>query len=106
MIEDLLQEIVALEKQQEARVKSSVQESKDIVARAKAKANEIAEQTDDKIKAMMQNNLAAAQRDADARRDKIAADTALAAQEIAQKALLNKDKIIADIIGRLEEKYA
>ena len=41
MIEDLLQEIVALEKEQDAKVRMSVQESKDIILKAKEKAIQI-----------------------------------------------------------------
>ena len=62
MIEDLLQEIVALEKEQEAKVRNSVQEAKDIVLRAKEKAVAISDDADAKIKELSSKNIEKAKR--------------------------------------------
>lgn len=106
MIEDLLQEIIALEKEQEAKVRQSQQDSKDIVAEAKMKAAEISDLADDKIKQMCQNNVQKANADAKSECDKIIAKAEMQAAKLDELANSNGDKIIADIIRRLEVRYA
>lgn len=106
MIEDLLQEIVALEKEQDLKVKNSVQEGKDIVAKAKVDANNMLANAEDTIKDMRAKNIAKAGKDADKKADAIiksAEDEAKKCVDLAQK---NNDKIVADIIRRLEARYA
>ncbi len=106
MIEDLLQEIVALEKEQDAKVRMSVQESKDIVLKAKEKAIQIDNDADNKIKQMSAENIEKANKDAKKNSDKIIADAEKKAAEIIAVAEKNSDKITADIIRRLEVRYA
>ncbi len=106
MIEDLLQEIVALEKEQDAKVRMSVQESKDIILKAKEKAIQIDNDADNKIKQMSAENIEKANKDAKKNSDKIIADAEKKAAEIIAVAEKNSDKITADIIRRLEVRYA
>ena len=106
MIEDLLQEIVALEKEQDAKVRMSVQESKDIILKAKEKALQIESDADNKIKQMSAKNIEKANKDAIKNSNKIIADAEKKATEIIDSAEKNSDKIIADIIRRLEVRYA
>ncbi len=106
MIEDLLQEIVALEKEQDAKVRMSVQESKDIILKAKEKAIQIDNDADNKIKQMSAENIEKANIDAKKNSDKIIADAEQKAAEIIAAAEKNSDKITADIIRRLEVRYA
>lgn len=106
MIEDLLQEIVALEKEQDAKVRMSVQESKDIILKAKEKAIQIDNDADNKIKQMSAENIKKANIDAKKNSDKIIADAEKKAAEIIAVAEKNSDKITADIIRRLEVRYA
>ena len=106
MIEDLLQEIVALEKEQDAKVRMSVQESKDIILKAKEKAIQIDNDADNKIKQMSAENIEIANKDAKKNSDKIIADAEKKAAEIIAVAEKNSDKITADIIRRLEVRYA
>lgn len=106
MIEDLLQEIVALEKEQEAKVRNSVQEAKDIVLRAKEKAVVISDDADAKIKELSSKNIEKANKDAKKLSDKIISDATEKANSIIESADKNSDKIITDIIGRLEVRYA
>ena len=106
MIEDLLQEIVALEKEQEAKVRNSVQEAKDIVLRAKEKAVAISDDADAKIKELSSKNIEKANKDAKKLSDKIISNATEKANSIIESADKNSDKIITDIIGRLETRYA
>ena len=106
MIEDLLQEIVALEKEQEAKVRNSVQEAKDIVLRAKEKAVAISDDADAKIKELSSKNIEKANKDAKKLKDKIISNATEKANSIIESADKNSDKIITDIIGRLEIRYA
>lgn len=106
MIEDLLQEIVALEKEQDAKVRMSVQESKDIILKAKEKAIQIDNDADNKIKQMSAENIEKANIDAKKNSDKIIADAEKKAAEIIAVAEKNSDRITADIIRRLEVRYA
>lgn len=106
MIEDLLQEIVALEKEQDAKVRMSVRESKDIILKAKEKAIQIDNDADNKIKQMSADNIEKANKDAKKNSDKIIADAEKKAAEIIAVAEKNSDKITADIIRRLEVRYA
>ncbi len=106
MIEDLLQEIVALEKEQDAKVRMSVQESKDIILKAKEKAIQIDNDADNKIKQMSAENIEKANKDAKKNSDKIIADAEKKAAEIIAVAEKNSDRITADIIRRLEVRYA
>ena len=106
MIEDLLQEIVALEKEQDAKVRMSVQESKDIILKAKEKAIQIDNDADNKIKQMSAENIEKANKDAKKNSDKIIADAEKKAAEIIAVAEKNSDKITADIIRRLEVRDA
>lgn len=106
MIEDLLQEIVALEKEQEAKVRQSVQDGKDIVIKAKERAAKISEEADDKIKDLSIKNTQKANADADKICAKIIKDAEAEAEKILSEADKKSDKIIADIIGRLEVRYA
>ncbi len=106
MIEDLLQEIVALEKEQDAKVRMSVQESKDIILKAKEKAIQIDNDADNKIKQMSAKNIEKANKDAKKNSDKIIADAEQKAAAIIAAAEKNSDKITADIIRRLEVRYA
>lgn len=106
MIEDLLQEIVALEKEQDAKVRLSVQESKDIVLKAKEKAVAINEQAEDKIKELALKNQEKANKDAKKKCDKIISDAKENAEKIIETAEKNSDKIVTEIIGRLETRYA
>ena len=106
MIEDLLQEIVALEKEQEAKVRNSVQEATDIVLRAKEKAVAISDDADAKIKELSSKNIEKANKDAKKLSDKIISNATEKANSIIESADKNSDKIITDIIGRLEIRYA
>ena len=106
MIEDLLQEIVALEKEQDAKVRMSVQESKDNILKATEKAIQIDNYADNKIKQMSAENIEKANKDAKKNSDKIIADAEKKAAEIIAVAEKNSDKITADIIRRLEVRYA
>ena len=106
MIEDLLQEIVALEKEQDAKVRMSVQESKDIILKAKEKVIQIDNDADNKIKQMSAENIEKANKDAKKNSDKIIAEAEQKAAEIIAAAEKNSDKITADIIRRLEVRYA
>lgn len=106
MIEDLLQEIVALENEQEAKVKLSVQESKDIISKAKERAISIQKDADEKIKKLSADNTAKANKDCTERCDKIIGKANVDAENIINNAQKNSDKIVADIIGRLENRYA
>ena len=106
MIEDLLQEIVALEKEQDAKVRMSVQESKDIILKAKEKAIQIDNDAENKIKQMSAENIEKANKDAKKNSDKIIAEAEQKAAEIIAAAEKNSDKITADIIRRLEVRYA
>ncbi len=106
MIEDLLQEIVALEKEQDAKVRMSVQESKDIILKAKEKAIQIDNDADNKIKQMSADNIEKANKDAKKLSDKIISNATEKANSIIESADKNSDKIITDIIGRLEIRYA
>ena len=90
MIEDLLQEIVALEKEQEAKVRNSVQEAKDIVLRAKEKAVAISDDADAKIKELSSKNIEKANKDAKKNSDKIIADAEKKAAEIIAVAEKNR----------------
>ncbi len=106
MIEDLLQEIVALENEQEAKVKLSVQEAKEIISKAKAQANSIQKDAEDKIKKLSADNIEKANKDCAEKCNKIICDANAQSENIIANAQKNSDKIVAYIIGRLESRYA
>ncbi len=74
--------------------------------KAKEKAIQIDNDADNKIKQMSADNIEKANKDAKKLSDKIISNATEKANSIIESADKNSDKIITDIIGRLEIRYA
>ena len=106
MIEELLLDIVKTEDEWENRVRESAVTSKDIVSAARAQVIIIEKSCNAKIKQIDADNVANAEAVAKVKCDEILLVAANDAANIISEAQKNSPKVIADIISKLEEKYA